>query len=99
MFDLRAGAGYGDFPGGRSKEFNASLAWGPRFVFARGSWGVPCDDPPPPDALADATFVRLVATIRRATDVSIWEGVLALELTPTMVLAPMRVKLRRERRS
>src|SRR5262249_1181293 len=45
MFDLRAGAGYGAFPTGRSKEFAVALAWGTRFVFDRGSWGLPCDDP------------------------------------------------------
>ena len=97
MLDLRIGGGYGAFPGGRSKEISLSLGWGYRFVFDRGTWGGACDPPPKPSAIADATLLRLALTVRRATDLRAWEGVLAIELTPTWTLVPSRLEQRRFR--
>lgn len=97
MFDLRVGAGYGAFSGGRSPHLALSIAWGYRTVFERHTWGGLCDPVPEPPAIADATLVRLVATLRRPLDFPAWEAVLAVELSPTAVLVPWRNQPERRR--
>jgi hypothetical protein len=99
MFDLRLGGGYGAFVDrgrgdGRSGHVTLALGWGARVVFARHTWGGACDPAPPPALFADATLVRLVATVRRAIDVPATEVLLGIELSPTWALAPMRAQRR-----
>ncbi len=97
VFDLRLAGGYGAFPEGRSPHLGLALGWGYRFVFDRQSWGGACDPEPTPPVLADATLVRLVATVRTATDFPATEVLLAIEVTPTMALALARSSYRPRR--
>jgi hypothetical protein len=97
MFDLRVGGGYGAFPDGRSPHLAAALGWGYRYVSARQTWGGACDPPPPAAPLAEATLLRFVATVRRATGLPATEVVFAIELSPSWVLAPSQVGARRRR--
>jgi hypothetical protein len=97
MFDLRLGAGYAEFPNGQSPHLAAGLAWGYRFVHARTTHGGACDRPPEPDTVADATMARIVTTLRRPTELDAWEVQIALELSPSWVALPWRMKKRRYR--
>ncbi len=91
MFDVRLAGGYGAFSGGRSPDVAASLLWGYRFVFDRQRIVERAADEVPPLHVADATLIRGVATVRRATDLPAWEIVLGLEVSPTVVLIAPRV--------
>jgi hypothetical protein len=97
VFDLRLAGGCGAFPEGRSPHVGLALGWGYRFVFDRQSWGGACDAEPAPSLLADATLVRLVATVRTATDFPATEVLLGVEISPTMLLAPKRASYRPRR--
>jgi hypothetical protein len=97
VFDLRLGAGYGAFVDERSPYAMAALAWGIRTVFERHTWGGACDPVPPPEPVADATLVRIVATARRAVDLPASEITIGLELSPTIAFVPMRLHRKRFR--
>jgi len=99
MFDLRFGAGYAHFYEGRSPQISIGLGWGLRTVFERHTGGGACDPEPPPPLVADATAVRLVVTARLATEFPAKELGLAIEVTPTTIFLPWRIREERQRGS
>jgi hypothetical protein len=97
MLDLRGGAGYGTMLGTRSPHLLVALGWGYRSVSARYSVGGACDPTPEPDTFAEATGVRVTATLRRSTELPAWEAAFAVEVTPTAALIPSRLHTVRHR--
>ncbi len=87
-FDLRAGAGYGAFPGERSPFVSFGLGWGYRFLTDRAMQGRTCDPVPAPVWSGEAKVARLVVTGRRSALGEVWEFGVGVEVSPTAV-APL----------
>jgi hypothetical protein len=89
-FDLRAGAGYGAFPGEHSPFMSLGLGWGYRFRTDRTLWGSSCDPVPATVLSREAKIGRLVVTGRRAAHGDVWEIGIGLELSPTAAISLAR---------
>lgn len=96
-FDLRPAIGTGAFASGRSAVMSLGLGYGIRSEPDRYYDGGACVGPhglydisPPkkPAPIANASVIRIVGTIRRATDLGTWEVVLGIEISPTWALPP-----------
>jgi hypothetical protein len=94
--ELRGGGGYASYDDRRSAHVGAALALGARFVLERLQPlqpNTPCSHER--QSLADVTFARFVLSYRRTTDFSGWEMGIGLEVTPTLVVLPRRLAVRR----
>jgi hypothetical protein len=91
MFDLRVGAGTGQYTTLRSPHAMIALGIGYRTVFDRLVSGGECDHIRGPHMFADATFARLVLSYRKTTEFIGWEAGLMLEITPTAALIGKRL--------
>lgn len=89
VFDLRAGAGYGELPGENATHLTAGLGWGIRTARGRYTTRGYCDPPARPKSLTEASLLRFVFSYRRALAAGSGDELgVSLELSPTFFLPP-----------